>query len=285
MESATLRRVPPLPELVRLGLIALLLLLAALGWAVTDERMRGMDAGPGTDPGTLGFWVTAWVVMMAAMMFPSIAPMVLMYARIQEGKRERGAEAPAGATAIFVAGYLLTWSAAGLAGYALLEAGGSLSINAFSWDRAGPYLAGGVIAAAAIYQLTPLKDACLRRCRNPFMFLLEAWKPERLGALRMGIEHGGWCLGCCWALMAALFALGVMSVGWMAFIAALIATEKLLPWKALANRGIAVLLVALGFGVALVPERVPGLTLPDSAQAAGAMESMGMEGDSTQGGR
>jgi predicted metal-binding membrane protein len=282
MESASLRRAPALPELIRLGLIGALLLLAAIGWLVTDERMAGMDAGPGTDPGTLGFWVTAWVVMMGAMMFPSIAPMVLMHARIQEGKREKGKEAPAGATALFVAGYLVTWSLAGLAGYSILEAAGALSIDAFSWDRAGRYVAGGVIAAAAIYQLTPLKDACLRRCRSPFFFLLQAWKPGRLGALRMGIEHGGWCVGCCWALMAALFALGVMSVGWMAFIAALIATEKLLPWKAVANRGIAVLLVVLGLAVSLAPEDVPGLTLPGSPEAVQAMEATGMGGGSME---
>jgi predicted metal-binding membrane protein len=274
MESAVLKRAPPLPAVIQVGLIGLLLALAVVAWGVTDDRMQGMDAGPGTDPGGFGFYVTVWVVMMAAMMFPSIWPMVVMHARLQEGKRERGDAVPAGATALFVTGYLLTWTVAGLAFYAVLETGRALSIDALSWDRAGPYVAGGVIVAAAAYQLTPLKDACLRRCRSPFFFLMGAWKPGRLGALRMGVEHGGWCVGCCWALMAALFALGVMSVGWMAFIAALIATEKLLPWKAVANRGIAVLLVALGLAVAFAPEDVPGLTLPGSPEA---MEAMGME--------
>jgi hypothetical protein len=108
------------------------------------------------------------------------------------------------------------------------------------------------------------------------------WRPGRLGALRMGVIHGGWCVGCCWALMAALFALGVMSLGWMAFIAALIALEKLLPWKALANRGIAVVLLILGLAVAFTPESVPGLTLPDSPKAIKAMQ--GMEGGSMSGG-
>src|SRR5919199_625625 len=123
MESASLRRAHPLPELIRLGLIGVLLLLAAVGWLVTDERMAGMDMGPGTDPGALGFWVTAWVVMMAAMMFPSIAPMVVMHVRIQQGKRAKGVAAPYGATAVFVAGYLLAWSTAGLLGYAVLWLG------------------------------------------------------------------------------------------------------------------------------------------------------------------
>src|SRR5919108_4529587 len=280
MESAAIRRAPPLPSAVQLGLIFGLLLLAAIAWALTGDRMAGMDAGPGTDPGTLGFWVTSWVVMMAAMMFPSIAPMVVMHARIEEGKRRQGRTVESGTTALFVGGYLLTWTAAGLVGYAVIEIGQSLSLDFLAWDRAGPYVAGGVIATAAFYQLTPLKDVCLRHCRNPMTFLLMHWRPGRTGALRMGIEHGGWCVGCCWGLMAALFALGVMSVGWMVFVAALIATEKLLPWKPVANRGIAALLVVLGLGVAFFAQDVPGLTLPDSPEAQAAMDSMGMGGGS-----
>ena len=277
METASVRRAPPLPGLIQLGLTVLLVVLAAIGWVVTDERMAGMDAGPGTDLGTFGFYVTAWVVMMAAMMFPSIWPMVVMQIRLGVGKRERGEQVAAGTTALFVAGYLVTWTVTGLGFYAVLELGRSIDLDVLSWDRGGAYLAGGVILAAAVYQLTPLKDVCLRKCRSPMMFLLTAWRPGRAGALRMGIEHGGWCVGCCWALMAALFALGVMSVGWMVFIAALIAAEKLLPWRVLANRGIALLLVVLGLAVTIAPEDVPGLTLPDSPQAAQAMEAMGME--------
>jgi predicted metal-binding membrane protein len=277
MESATLRRVPPLPSVVQLGLIFGLILLAAVAWAVTGDRMSGMDAGPGTDPGDLGFWVTTWVVMMAAMMFPSIAPMVVMHARIEEGKRRQGKPVEAGTTALFVGGYLLVWGAAGLVGYAIIQIGESLSLDFLSWDEAGPYVAGGVIIGAAIYQLTPLKEVCLRHCRSPMTFLLMHWESGRLGSLKMGIEHGGWCVGCCWGLMAALFALGVMSIGWMAFVAALIAIEKLLPWRTVANRGIAVLLVVLGLGVAFAPEDVPGLTLPDSPEAMRAMDSMGMD--------
>jgi predicted metal-binding membrane protein len=277
MESATIRRPPPLPGLIQLGLIGLLLVLAALAWAITSDQMSGMDAGPGTDPGTLGFFIGVWVVMMAAMMFPSIAPMVLMFARIQEGRRDRGQDAPAGATSLFVGGYLVSWTAAGLIAYGVFELGRAAFGDTFAWDGAGPYLAGGVIVAAAIYQLTPLKDVCLRNCRSPFAFLMMHSRPGRLGALRMGFEHGGYCVGCCWMLMAALFALGVMSLGWMAFIAALIAIEKLLPWKALANRGIAVLLLALGIAVAFSADNVPGLTTPDSSQAMNAMKSMSPE--------
>jgi predicted metal-binding membrane protein len=267
-------RFPPLPQLARLVLIALLLGLAIVGWAVTDRRMAGMDAGPGTDPGVLGFYLATWVVMMAAMMFPSIAPMVLTYERIQRGKRERGLPVTVGATCVFVAGYLVTWTATGLGFYAVLAAARAVDLGVISWDQTGRYLAGGVIVAAGLYQIAPLKQTCLTKCRDPFLFLLTSWRSGRTGALRMGIEHGFWCVGCCWALMAALFALGVMSVGWMAFIAALIAIEKLLPWKSLANRGIAILLLVLGISVALVPDNVPGLTIPTPTDDHAVMVDM-----------
>jgi predicted metal-binding membrane protein len=277
MESASIRRLPALPGLIQFALIGLLLALAGSAWIATGEQMSGMDAGPGTDPGTLGFFIGVWVVMMAAMMFPSIAPMVIMHLRIQEGRRERGDAALTGATVLFVVGYLLSWTAAGLIAYALFELGAAITGDLFSWDNAGPYLAGAVVCMAAIYQLTPLKDVCLRHCRSPFAFLLQHWQAGRLGSLRMGIVHGGWCIGCCWALMAALFALGVMSLGWMAFIAALIAAEKLLPWKAVANRGIAVILLVLGLGLAFLAASVPGLTVPGSADA---MQGMDMDSGS-----
>jgi predicted metal-binding membrane protein len=282
MEAANPRRLPPLPGLIQIGLVLLLVALAAAAWAITDEQMAGMDAGPGTDPGTLGFFIGAWVVMMAAMMFPSISPMVVMHVRIQEGRRERGQAGTIGATAFFVGGYLVAWTAAGVVGYAIYRLGRAATGDAFSWDNGGPYLAGGIVLSAAAYQLTPLKDVCLRHCRSPLMFLMSHWRPGRLGGLRMGVAHGGWCIGCCWALMAALFALGVMSLGWMALIAAMIAAEKLLPWKRLAGGGVAVLLLVLGLAVAFTPESVPGLTLPESPQAMRAMQSMegSMGGDS-----
>jgi hypothetical protein len=108
------------------------------------------------------------------------------------------------------------------------------------------------------------------------MFLADEWRDGRAGALKMGALHGAWCTGCCWALMAALFALGVMSVGWMVFLAAIIAVEKLGPWRRTAVHAAAIALLALGIGVALVPRRVPGLTLPNSAAAQRAMQSMHM---------
>jgi predicted metal-binding membrane protein len=277
VESATLRRVPPLSGAIQLGLIFALLLLAAIAWAMTGDRMDGMDAGPGTDLGGLGFWVTVWVVMMAAMMFPSIAPTVVMYARVEEARHREGQPKETGATALFVVGYLVTWAAVGVIGYAIIEGARALDLGFLAWDSAGPYVAGAVIVGAGIYEVTPFKDACLQKCRDPLTFLTSHWRDGRLGALNLGVEHGAWCVGCCWGLMAALFAVGVMSIGWMALIAALIAIEKLLPWKEVASRGTALLLVALGLGVAFFAGDVPGLTLPDSPEAQAAMESMGMD--------
>jgi predicted metal-binding membrane protein len=279
MESATLRRPPPLPSLLQIGLIALLIAAAALAWAVTDDRMGGMDAGPGTDLGGAAWFTGVWVVMMAAMMFPAIWPMVVMYARVDKAKRGRNAAAPAGALALFVAGYLVAWSAVGLLAYGIFELVSSADIGFLAWDEGGRYLSAGVLLGAAAYQLTPLKDVCLRKCRNPLTFLMHGWRPGRIGALRMGVAHGGWCIGCCWALMAALFALGVMSIGWMALIAAFIALEKLLPWKTVASGVVTVALVGLAIGVLAAPEDVPGLTVPGSSDADQAMEAMGMEAE------
>ena len=283
MESATLRRTPPLPVMLQFGLIALLVAGAAIAWGVTSDRMEGMDAGAGTELGGLGWFLGIWVVMMAAMMFPAIWPMVVVYARIQSGRQERDA-ATAGAVPLFVAGYLVAWSAAGLLGYAIFELVRSADLEVLAWDEAGRYLAAGVILGAAIYQLTPLKDVCLAKCRNPLMFFMESWRPGRSGALMMGVEHGAGCVGCCWALMAALFALGVMSIGWMALIAAFIALEKLLPWRAVAQGTVTVALLVLAIAVAAAPEDVPGLTVPGTPEAEQAMEAMGMEAEPAESG-
>jgi predicted metal-binding membrane protein len=249
------------------ALVATLIALAGLGWIITGKAIAGMDAGPGSDPGALGFFLVIWVVMMAAMMFPSAWPMVAVYARLQVRRRELGRRA-AGGTALFVAGYLLTWTGFGLLMWVVYRAVAWLTGDALAWNHAGRWVAGGVVLVAAVYELTPAKYACLRRCRGPFSFLLGAWRDGAAGALRMGVEHGAWCLGCCWALMVALFVIGVMSVTWMAFIAALIAAEKLLPWRRAAVGAVTLLLVALALGVALVPEQVPGLTVPGSSNGA-----------------
>jgi predicted metal-binding membrane protein len=253
------RSSPGLPDGIalrgRLGVIALLFAAAGVAWWVTARRMAGMDMGPGTDLGALGWFAGIWVVMMAAMMFPSVAPVVGIYARMT---RARDRLAPV----LFVSGYLAVWSAAGVAAYGVFRAGRALLGDDLHWDGAGRWVAGATLLVAAVYELTPLKDVCLSKCRSPVGYFMGAWRRGRRGALRMGAGHGAWCLGCCWALMAALFALGVMSLAWTAVVAGLIALEKTLPWKRTATFGTALLLLALAIGVVASPGDVPGLTVP-----------------------
>ena len=220
---------------------ALLLVLAGAAWALTAERMAGMDGGPGADLGEFGWFALSWLLMMAAMMLPAVAPV--------------------GASASFAAGYLGMWVAAGLAGYAAIEGVRSVELGFLAWDEAGRLVAAAAIVGAGIYQLTPAKAACLRRCRERHAFT------EVRRSFRMGVRHGGDCIGCCWAMMVALFALGLMSLTWMAVVAALIAAERLLPWNV--RLGVAVALVALGAAVGLAPSDVPGLTVPGGAMDMG----------------
>jgi predicted metal-binding membrane protein len=252
----------------RLSLVVLLFALAGLAWWFTADRMAGMDAGPGTQLGTLGWFLGVWVVMMAAMMFPSVAPTVALYSQMT---REGGLSRPL----LFTCGYLLVWSAAGAVGYALFELGDSLLGGDLAWDAAGQWLVGGILLVAAIYEVTPLKDACLARCRSPLGFLVGAWRDGLGGAVQMGARHGAWCVGCCWALMAALFALGVMSLGWMTFVAALIALEKTLPWGRAVTWGAAAVLVLLAVAVLAVPDSLPGFVVPGGGDGSAPAMSMG----------
>jgi predicted metal-binding membrane protein len=241
----------------RLGLIAALFGIAGVGWWSTADRMAGMDAGPGTELGAVGWFLGVWVVMMAAMMFPSVAPTVALYARMA---RRRGRAAPL----LFAAGYLVPWTAAGLLAYGLIDLGRALFSDQLAWHAGGRWLAGGTLIVAAAYEVTPLKDMCLAKCRSPLGFLIGAWRDGLRGALDMGARHGAWCVGCCWALMASLFALGVMSVAWMAFVAALIALEKTLPWGRATTYATAALLLVLGVALIAAPDAVPGLVVPDA---------------------
>jgi predicted metal-binding membrane protein len=250
----------------RAGLVLVLLGLAAAAWWSTIDRMAGMDAGPGTDLGTLGWFLGVWVVMMAAMMFPALAPTTALYARMTH---QRGWSRPL----LFAAGYLLVWGAAGLVAYALFRVGRSALGGALAWHAGGRWFAAGVLALAAVYELTPIKDICLGKCRTPLGFLLGSWRDGRRGALQMGGQHAAWCLGCCWALMAGLFALGVMSLTWMAVIAALITVEKTIPWRRVATWGTAGVLIALAIAVIAVPHDLPGLVVPGGSQPA--MHTMG----------
>lgn len=253
----------------QLWLVALLAALAVAAWLSTADRMAGMDEGPGTALGGLAWFLGVWVVMMAAMMFPSVAPTVALYSRMS---RRRGAGRPL----LFVGGYLLVWAAAGLVAYALFELGRNVLGDELRWSAGGRWAAGGVLLAAAAYELTPLKEVCLAKCRSPLGFLVGSWRDGPGGAVEMGARHGAWCVGCCWALMAALFALGVMSLVWMAFVAALIALEKLLPWRRAATWATAGLLVALAVLVLAAPHSAPGLTVPDGGRGMGQMDRMPM---------
>jgi predicted metal-binding membrane protein len=221
----------------------LLVATAIVAWVVTVERMRGMDAGPGTDLGGLGWYLGIWVTMMAAMMLPSAAPFA---ARL----------ASALPTLVFAAGYLAVWTGFGLAAYGLFRVVRALDPAWIAWDDSGPYLAGGVLIAAGVYEATSLKEHFLRRCRAPAD-----------GGLAYGLD----CVGCCFGLMAALFALGVMSLLWMVVIAGVIFAEKVFPRGVRLSRVVAIALVVFGIWVAASPGSVPGLTEPNQ------MPSMRME--------
>jgi predicted metal-binding membrane protein len=241
----------------RIGVGLLAVTLAA--WALLITRMRGMDDGPATDLGGLTGFLGIWVTMMAAMMLPSLTPTVLVFA--QEYIRHTRNAAP---TWVFVTGYLAAWTAYGLVAYGLFLLVRDWGASALEWHEDGRYLAGGAIAAAGLYQLTRAKDVCLRHCRTPMHVLAHSRRAGRLGALRLGVLHGAYCIGCCFGLFVVLFAVGVMSLFWMALIAGLIFVEKMLPFGERASRVVAVGLVLLGLVVAFDPSSVPGLTEPGS---------------------
>jgi predicted metal-binding membrane protein len=225
---------------------ALLFAAAAVAWAITIERMRGMDAGPGTDLDGLGWFLGIWVTMTAAMMLPSAAPAARYVARLAR-------RVP---TLLFMVGYLSVWTGYGLAAYGLFRLVTSFDVGWIAWDEGGQYVAGGVIVAAGLYELTPLKQLSLGRCRSP---------QHSVSALRSGLAHGVDCIGCSGGLMAVLFALGVMSLFWMAVVAAAIFAEKVLLHGPRLSRVFALALVALGIWVAVWPASVPGLTEPDQS--------------------
>jgi predicted metal-binding membrane protein len=225
---------------------------ALVAWAVAVEQMQGMDAGPGTDLGSFVWFVGIWLTMTIAMMLPSAAPTTLMFSRLGRASQ----------TALFVVGYLLAWMAFGIAAYIVGRLAREAAPSFVAWDQRGPWVAGAALIAAGVYQLTPLKTACLHHCRSPLHFLLHR-RRGGLGAVRVGLGHGGYCIGCCAGLMLALFALGIMSVFWMAVAAVAILAEKLLPGGEVFARVLAVALVVLGAWVAVSPQSTPGLHQPD----------------------
>jgi predicted metal-binding membrane protein len=244
----------------RLGLIAVLVGLAGVAWWSTLRAMAGMGASPGMALGALGWFVGVWIVMMAAMMLPAVSPTVALYARMT---RQRSPARPV----VFTAGYLVVWGAGGIGAYGLYALGRHALGAQIAWHAGGRWLAGGVLAIAALYEVTPLKDVCLSKCRSPFAFIMGTWRDGVGGAFAMGARHAVWCVGCCWALMAALFALGVMSILWMAVVASLITIEKVLPWRRVAVWSTTALLLALAVGVLAAPGAVPGFVVPGGGMA------------------
>jgi predicted metal-binding membrane protein len=238
--------------------VALLLGIAGLAWWSSARRMHGMDAGPWTELGELGWFLGLWTLMMAAMMLPSAAPTVAVYGSLAPDRKRLS-------TLLFVTGYLAVWAAAGVLAFGAAATGSRLVDGAVAWNRAGRWAAGAMLLLAAVYQLTPFKDACLSRCRAPLGLLLGSWRPGVLGGFRLGLSTGAWCAGCCWALMASLFALGVMSIAWTTVVAAVVAAEKLLPWRRVATWTTTGLLVAVGVLLLVAPAAIPGLTLPGGA--------------------
>lgn len=237
----------PAGRLVVVGTLAAATVLAGLA---TVALMGGVQPGMPADAaepaglrsGALAMGVGMWAAMMAAMMLPSTAPTTVVFA----GLCRRRLEPPAVArqSALFVVGYLAVWagfSVAAASAQQLLAASGLLAGGAL-----GSGLAGVVLAGAGVYQLTPAKHACLRRCRSPVGFLLANWRDGATASAVMGVRHGLWCAGCCVGLMTVMFAVGVMSLVWMGVLALVVLAEKTLPLGAAAARLAGVGLIALG---------------------------------------
>ena len=279
---AWLRPSTPLGQ-ARLGLLVSLLVLTAVTWAVTLHQawsmampmgiaVRGGMAGegmssmamagmaaPGWSLGRAAMFLAMWTVMMAAMMLPAAAPMLLIFTAAQAKRRGRAAVVP---TWIFAAGYLLVWAVVGLAVYILVQIASDVATHLAPAARAtwAPLALGATLVAAGLYQFTPLKRVCLSHCRSPLGFVMQHWRDGRLGALRMGIVHGAYCLGCCWALFAVLVAAGVMSVAWMLLLTLVVFAEKVLPLGRRVSAAIGIALVVLGMLVASSAIRMPWMT-------------------------
>jgi predicted metal-binding membrane protein len=225
--------------------------LAALAWVYVARMATAMPSGmtampgmaAGSDPG-LAWLVVMWAVMMVAMMLPSAAPTILLFAAVSSRRRLQGQ--PAVSALVFTLGYLLVWAA-----YAALAASVQWNLHRLAllspaMKAASPLLAGGLLLAAGVYQWLPAKRTCLSHCRSPLGFFATEWREGTGGALVMGIRHGSFCVGCCWLLMALLFVAGVMNLLWVATIAAFVLVEKLMPGAARLGRAAGALLILWG---------------------------------------
>jgi predicted metal-binding membrane protein len=245
----------PLPG-ARAAILSLLLVLAAGAWVLLVWQATHSMGGMGLTMG-LGapLFVAIWVVMMVATMFPAAAPMILMFARVHAGKRQQGQ--PFVPTWVFVGAYLLVWTLFGALAYAAAAGTDRLAAQSMWLMENGARLGGVLLVVAGLYQVSPLKQACLSRCRTPLQFIMTSWREGYGGAVRMGLEHGAYCLGCCWLLFVILFPLGMMNVAAIAAITLLIFAEKALPLGRWTSRTAAAALIVYGIVVIAWPHALP----------------------------
>lgn len=241
----------------RTGVLALLLLLAAVAWAFVIWQAGTMDSeGMGLTMGmSAALFLAVWVAMMMAMMFPAAAPMILAFDRIQLSRRERGTAVP---TSLFVLSYLMVWLGVGVIAYAVAVVADNLAENSMFLMDNGGRIGGALLIAAGVYQLSPLKNICLSKCRTPVGFIMTSWREGPLGAIRMGAEHAAYCTGCCWLLFAVLFPLGMMNIAILALVTLVIFAEKALPMGEATAKATAVALIAFGIGAVISPAILPG---------------------------
>lgn len=248
----------PLPLARERALIlALVLGLSLTAWALLVWQAGALRGGAmGLTMGMSGLlFLGIWVVMMVATMFPAAANMILMFDRIAAGKRQRAqAFVP---TWVFVSGYLLVWTVFGALAYLLALAIDRMAGQSMWLMANASRIGGGVLIAAGLYQLSPLKSACLTQCRTPTQFIMTAWRDGTAGALRMGIEHGVYCVGCCWLLFLILLPLGMMNIVALGLLTALIFAEKALPIGVLAGRIAAFALIGYGLAVIVALAALP----------------------------
>lgn len=249
---------PTFPLRERNLILVSLLILAGASWLIVLWQSAGTSTAMGAG-WTMGMriplFMAIWIAMMAAMMFPTAAPMILTFARISAGKRQQG-QAPVPAW-VFTGAYLLVWTLFGALAY-LAAAGVDWQVSQSMWWKDHAVRVGGAaIALAGLYQFSPLKHTCLSKCRTPLGFILGFWRDGYAGALNMGFRHGAYCLGCCWFLFVILFPLGVMNVTVMILITALIFAEKSLRFGEHVARAAGLALLAYGAFVFLLPRMLP----------------------------
>lgn len=248
-------------------ILGMLLALAGAAWLALAWQGQSLEMNTTMNALTMGMsaplFLAIWVLMMVAMMFPTAAPMILAFHKLQADRSESGGSFVS--TLVFVAGYLLVWTLAGIAAYSGTLAAEMIAAGAALSPAAEARLGGIVLITAGFYQLTPLKDRCLSKCRRPTTFIRKSWRDGISGALHMGLLHGTYCLGCCWLLFVILFPLGIMNIFVMAIITLVVLAEKTIPWPRGVSAVVAVTLAIYGAIVIVGPEILPTFSAGDVA--------------------